>query len=316
MLNQSGKFKAVIKIVITAVVIYFLAKYIKSTTSDINFLHIAKTVSPYYLIASFITAILYVLNYSIIWQYITRIFDCNIPLADAFEARFHSEFWKYVPGKALSLASIVYYYDKKGISKTRIAVCLAFESILIVISSILIFLVSIPFSDMHLDVRYKLLLILLALLLFLIIHPVIFNYLLKLFFSFTNRVPAPIEFSYVTLLRVLLLYSLNWTLAGVSFYCLVQSLQPVTWHFFFTLNSISALAGFIGFVSIFTPAGIGVKEASMIYFLSAILPASVSSISTILSRLWLVAAELVLLAAIIIYFLLRRVFLGLAKQAV
>lgn len=295
------------KIVVTVVVVYFLADYIKTTTNDIELAEIAETVSPLYLIASFITSLLYVFNYSLIWHYMTKKFDCSISLAGAFESRFYSEFCKYVPGKALSLATIVYYYDKKGISKTKIAACLAFEAILTVISSILVFFISIPFSNMQVDTRYKLLAIILALFLFLVIHPRIFNYLLKLFFSLTTKAPILIEFKYSTLLGILLLYSLNWTLAGVSLYYLIKSLQLITGQLFFALNSISALAGFIGFVSILTPAGIGVKEASLIYFLSDILPKSVSSISTVLFRLWLVTAELVLLAAIIFYLFVKKI---------
>jgi len=131
---------------------------------------------------------------------------------------------------------------------------------------------------------------------------------LRLFFSLAKTDPVSIEINTVTLSRLLMLYALNWTVAGASFFFLIKSLQPVGWDYFLTFNGINALSGFIGFISILTPAGIGVREGTIVLLLASILSRGVSSIASIVSRFWLVSAEILLLAFVGIYSLMKKVF--------
>jgi glycosyltransferase 2 family protein len=90
--------------------------------------------------------------------------------------------------------------------------------------------------------------------------------------------------------RWLALYLLNWIAYGFAFLLFVRGLGLAAG----SLQLVSAFAGsyLMGYVAVFAPAGLGVREGFMIAFLQPALGAAAVGVA-ILARVWITLAELV-----------------------
>jgi hypothetical protein len=128
-------------------------------------------------------------------------------------------------------------------------------------------------------------------LLVILTFPGILKPLLRLWFRlFRKEIPASFRPDQVFGVRWLLLYALGWLLQGIAFWCLTRGLG-------LELGAVMGIAAYpaayvLGYVMIFAPAGIGVREGFLIVFLDPILGAG-AAVPAVVSRLWSTLLELV-----------------------
>ncbi len=111
-----------------------------------------------------------------------------------------------------------------------------------------------------------------------------------------------------SLLRLLPGYMINWLVLGAAFTCLGRGLG-MNIGFGIGITAFAA-AYFAGYLAFFTPAGLGVRESSLVGLLTPILGLEASVILSGLQRVWITAAEL--LGAGTGAFVLRRPVLPVA----
>lgn len=115
-------------------------------------------------------------------------------------------------------------------------------------------------------------------------------------------------FSTSKLLLFLGVYLLLWVLLGTAFFLFIMSLCPISVSQLLVVTGIYAVAWSIGFLSVITPSGLGVREGILSLLLTTVLPPATATLVALLARLWTLAAELLLGGvAFGIYFRQRRV---------
>ena len=120
--------------------------------------------------------------------------------------------------------------------------------------------------------------------------PVIFAGLAGVWFRLA-RTEAPPDLSSVHGLRWLIFYAANWLIYTLSFWVLSLSLGleaalvPVA--------SAFAAAYVLGYVAVFAPAGVGVREGFLIAFLTPHFGVGPSGVIAVVQRLWTTAVEVV-----------------------
>ena len=97
------------------------------------------------------------------------------------------------------------------------------------------------------------------------------------------------------LLRLLPGYMLNWLVHGAAFACLSRGLGLDIG--FGVGTTAFAAAYFAGYVAVFAPAGIGIRESSLAGLLTPVLGLEASLVLAALQRVWITAAELLGAAA-------------------
>ena len=97
------------------------------------------------------------------------------------------------------------------------------------------------------------------------------------------------------LLRLLPGYMLNWLVHGAAFACLSRGLGLDIG--FGVATTAFAAAYFAGYVAVFAPAGIGIRESSLAGLLTPVLGLQASLVLAALQRVWITAAELLGAAA-------------------
>lgn len=82
-----------------------------------------------------------------------------------------------------------------------------------------------------------------------------------------------------------------WTMMGLSFAALTRGLAPLDWPAAAYLVAAWAAAYVIGYLTLLTPAGLGVREGALVLFLLPIMPAGAAAVVAIVARLWMVVGE-------------------------
>lgn len=120
--------------------------------------------------------------------------------------------------------------------------------------------------------------------------PPVFRRVVGLWFRLAKQ-EAPPELGSGHALIWLLLFTLNWALYACSFWILATSFG----HTGNVLPVASAFAAayVLGYLMIFAPAGVGVREASLVAFLTPYMGAGSAGVLAVVARLWTTAVELV-----------------------
>ncbi len=96
-------------------------------------------------------------------------------------------------------------------------------------------------------------------------------------------------------LRWTLWYACNWGMYSVAFWLLFVGLEA--WEPFLRVGPAFAAAYLVGYVAVFAPAGVGVREGALILFLLPVLPRDAAVAMAVAGRVWLTVVELVPAAA-------------------
>ena len=92
---------------------------------------------------------------------------------------------------------------------------------------------------------------------------------------------------------------------GISFYLLLSSMVEISILELPTIIGIIAFSGVTGLIAFFAPAGIGVREGLLIFFLSKYYPLEIATVLALLQRIWALATDVLLSIFIIIYKVVR-----------
>jgi hypothetical protein len=95
-------------------------------------------------------------------------------------------------------------------------------------------------------------------------------------------------------------YSFYWIVAGTAFYFFIHSFYPLGLYYIPILSGIYAISFTAGYLAFFAPAGLGVREGVLTLLLSLFIPTPVAIGISLLSRLWLIGIELVILVVFLI----------------
>jgi hypothetical protein len=87
-------------------------------------------------------------------------------------------------------------------------------------------------------------------------------------------------------------YGLYWVVTGLAFAALIHSLRPLAAGDVPLAAAAYAAAYAVGFLSLITPAGLGVREGVLAVALVQIMPAGAALAVALLSRLWMMLVEL------------------------
>ncbi len=112
-------------------------------------------------------------------------------------------------------------------------------------------------------------------------------------------------FSVTGTLRLLAVYLLLWGYFGIAFFVFVKSIHPIPFRHLLMLIGLYPLAWSIGFLSLVTPGGLGVREGFLSLLLTLCMPPATATLVALLSRVWVMSAE-ILLASIAWVFYCRQ----------
>ncbi len=216
----------------------------------------------------------------------------EIPIWRAVRLFMVANMGRYVPGKVWQIAGLAMLAKKEGVS-TRIATgsaVLGQGFALIAATAIGLGAFFGPNEEWR-TVGWGVVVVL-AVLALAVFTPAVFRRLLALWFRVTREeAPARIQGRSSFGLRWLVFYTLNWGVYATAFWLLYLSFGDFAP--FIQLGPAFAAGYVAGYVAIFAPAGVGVREAAIIGFLTPVMSLEAATVLAVIARIWTTVVEVV-----------------------
>ncbi len=288
--SKYAKYSA--RFLIVLIILFFFIRYVY-----INWTNVSQYQWKFDYPLLSVSLILVIANFAFlvwIWRELFFRMGYFLKFKKAFKIFFYSTMGKYVPGKVWSVLGAVYLCEKEGIPpKVSGAAAVLFQALNMIAGVLLVVLVS---GTKFLGGVPKILYLPLALILIIFIYPPLMKKVLNVLLKLLKREPIRINLSFRLNLGFTLLFLLSWCVYGVAFNVFVRSLTPYSYDLMLFIASAYVLSYVIGFLSVFIPGGLGVREGILIFYLSNYFPLPVATLIALLSRLWMTATEVLGLA--------------------
>uniref|UniRef100_A0A7V0Z630 Flippase-like domain-containing protein n=1 Tax=candidate division WOR-3 bacterium TaxID=2052148 RepID=A0A7V0Z630_UNCW3 len=283
-------FKKIIFWIIIVIIFFFLGKNLIQTWQEIPFEKLK--FNFLFVIISFIPIFLNFLYGAYLWQKILSNLGEKISFKYSLSITGVSILGKYLPGKIWYAAGRVYFIKKLGVKEEKGFLSMALETGLLLLSSLIIFILS-PFIYNFTTLRsYIFLAIILTIIFVIALHPFFADKIIKTICGILRRPFVELRYSYASMLFLTLLYGIAWIIYGIGFFFLINSFYPISYNKFIDLTSVFAISWNLGFIALFAPAGLGIREGILTLLLSLYFPKPVAIIISLLSRLWITIAEI------------------------
>ena len=253
------------------------------------------------------------LSYALIWRGILRRLGSRLDIVSSERIYLSAEFVRYIPGNVWHVLARVLSAEARGVPKAIGLASMVVELATKITSAALVFALSLLFwpdvaglnrvipRDVIIGVGVVGIPLLLVGL-----HPRLLQGALNRGLRLLRRDPVRLTLRYRDILLITSYWSLSWVVAGIGFYLLVRSLTdaPLSIAAVALAIGINAMAWDLGFLSFFTPSGLGVREAAIVGLLIACglvagadATLGVALVVAFMARLLTTAAELVCVSA-------------------
>ena len=288
-----------VKIVLTAVILYFLVREITRQWPQIaahNW-----QIGWGYMLASVVVALVALVIIAGAWKVLIGGFGNQLPLRKCFRVFYLADLGRYVPGRVMALVGVLYLAGKEGVTPERATASFILHQVFCIPLSFLVFALAIQFEPRILVEQVALLgqnsaLLIMLLTLAIVLAVVIWPGYLMRFTNWMLRVlhRPEIEFALdkTVALRLVLLYFLGWLCYGAAFYLFVCSVAPQSGLGLLAGAGIYNAAYQVGYVAIFAPGGFGPRELVMGFMLAPFV-GPIGPAVAVLARLWTIVIEVI-----------------------
>jgi uncharacterized membrane protein YbhN (UPF0104 family) len=288
---------------IVVATVYFLAAYLRRSWDSIQ--HFDWTFDAGWLAASGAAFLVYYFAQPAFWWLLLRGCGAQSPFWPAASVWGKSILARYVPGNVFMFVGRAWMSHSRGLPVERVTAAMVYEQALGVCGALLAVAVLFPFWEYRPGITALSLLaipVLVALM-----HPRIFGPVAGWALRLLHRPPLRITLGFGTVLGVLLLFTLDWLIAGTGAWLLARAITGLGVDDLPLVIVAYALAYVAGMIAFFIPSGIGVREAVLTASLSKDLPGGVALTWALLLRLWVTIIELVFVGLVVgIEALVRR----------
>jgi hypothetical protein len=227
---------------------------------------------------------------SSLWYYLLRINGSTLTYRRCVPIFFYSHLVRYLPGQVWTFVGKVVLSTQAGIRTEISAQGVALEAMVGVLAGLTLSLTVLPSLNLGAAYGWPLLgpaiVSMVALL-----HPRVFGRLVNLGLRVFGRPPVSVTYTFRQILTAYGIQILAWLVFGVSFSFFVQAIAPGANLSPVAATGIFSASWLVGYLSVLTPAGIGVREAVLVVLLSRWMPAEVATLVSLGSRVWITGAE-------------------------
>jgi len=285
----------ILKLGLLAIVFWYIGKGIAENLVRIESIELTEF-DPKYMFFSVIVLFISLLFPVFAWKYLIFSLGEKINTLSALKVWFISNLGRYVPGKVLQFAGIVFFSGKEGVNKGK-----AIQSVLysqITANGLGIFmgliLLTLKSGTKEFPNDFHMTLILIAIFILVLWFPALFlkssNYFLLKF----KKQKIEQTLSRQSYLVYLMLQIMNWFLMSFSFVLLVNSYTGLSVSKNPEVLFILPISWTVGLIALFAPGGLGVREGAMTFWLSSFIPVEFALVLPWIYRILITIAELIL----------------------
>lgn len=223
-------------------------------------------------------------------------FKIDLKRPDCFQIYNHTQLAKYIPGSIWQFVGRISVLKNKGFSINSIKNAILAEHLWVILvaavfaiypllqnGSDLIELINLPELFFNISLKINIILSVIAFIIILIFF-LIRNKIINFFYWLLTLTPP---------LKAVVVLSISWLLFGTSLWITLIPFATENAPYFYIVG-IYSLAYIIGFFVPFAPAGLGIREAILVFYLSKYVETDVALLLSAANRLVYFIAELIL----------------------
>ena len=287
------------QVVIILLIFYFL---IKSLISNWNQVKDFDWQFDYpLLIISFVLQIMALSWLVKIWGGVLRHTGSSVSYFKLFKVWFFSNLGRYLPGKVWQFLGMVYLLEKRGVPKRNsFSTAILAQSFSVISGLLIAFLflgVNLYSQFLSRNPGMVIVIVLFVLsVLVIVCYPKLLEKILNLGLGILKREKISLDITSKDVIIYLLGYSVSWLLFGLAFLIFIKAMAQASFGMYPGLTGAFAFSVNVGFLALFVPGGIGVREGILVLLLSSLFPdlfpVPVATLISLLARLWVTVAEL------------------------
>ncbi|MCP4583506.1 MAG: flippase-like domain-containing protein [candidate division Zixibacteria bacterium] len=195
---------------------------------------------------------------------------------------------RYLPGKLWNMVGFFMYVEEYGLTKKQITLSIMASEVAgkggALFLGLFYFLFSTKFQNL-----LPLMIALLAACL-IVMHPRVLEKIVNIGLKILKKQPVKISFSYGNMLVFFLIYIGVWLIYSLAFYTLVKSITPVEINFIHFMP-ILPMCWVVGYIMLFAPGGIGIREGMLTLTLSEFMSPEIALTIALAQRIWTLGVE-------------------------
>ena len=286
-----------LSLAVIIVVAYFFYREFKSNWETLH--NYQFSIKLNYIIISFVTTSIAFLIEAFIFnicinQYVER---KNITFLTSVVILNTSNIFKYIPGLIWGYTAQILWFSKKGIAKYKILYANFIYSLSAIIVAIFLAIIysRYYFPIMGFKSEAIFLAFLILDLLFIFCNSTLTNFFIRIINRGFNREIQTLHTQKFLLISMQMVYLIQWNLAGLGGYFLAQGIGlDISFTHFYALLASMSLSWAIGYLSVITPGGLGVREGIMYLMLNQVTDVQTALIMPIATRFLYLLVELAL----------------------
>lgn len=285
----------ILKAALLAIIFWYIGKSITGNLDKIKDIEISEF-DPKYMFFSVVTLFISLLYPVFAWKFLIFSLGEKINTLSALRVWFISNLGRYVPGKILQFAGLVFFAGREGVNKSK-----AFQSVLysqITANGLGIFmgltLLTLKSGSNRFPNEFHLSLIIAAVFIIVLWFPSLFLRSSNYFLEKMKKQKFEQTLTRKNYLVYMLLQLINWFVMSFSFILLINSYTTLSVTKHPEVLFILPISWTLGLIAIFAPGGLGVREGSMSYWLSHFIPIEFALIIPWIYRILITLSEIIL----------------------
>jgi uncharacterized membrane protein YbhN (UPF0104 family) len=227
----------------------------------------------------------------LLWRYIlVRVASRPLSFRSAYRVWFLSNFGKYLPGKVWTVMGMVYLLKAEGHSTAPVLVSAILNQALSILSGL-----ALSIAVLGVDLIGGMpvpVLVIVALLAVAVLYPPLLQRMINLGLRVVRRDAIEIPLPFATVAALFLVYLATWIAYGCAFWLLLLGIGIHPTTSFVGIVAIFAASYLLGFLALFVPGGLGVREGALAMLIARSIPSGLAAPVAVLSRVWLTITEL------------------------
>jgi glycosyltransferase 2 family protein len=289
--SPRGRLKLVVRMIAVLIALGFMAALVSTQWQALQSFQWA--FRPAWLIPSFaLLALAWLLELST-WRFVLAGLGGRLRWSRAAQTWFLSTLVRYIPGNIWQFLGMAELAADDGVSRVSTFASIGVHQVLATLVGIVLAAVYFAAAGEGALLEAVRPLLWLAPLSLVLCSPPILRRSLNWLLGMLKRPPVDVTLTWGQVGLALLGYAGVWLLMGSGFALLAASITPISGAQFAALVATWAAAYVIGYLSMLTPSGLGVREGVMILLLAPLFPAPVPTVIALAARLWMVAGEVV-----------------------
>lgn len=248
---------------------------------------------PGFLFASLAVLLIHMFLLAQIWRWTLNYLGLRRPWVETTRIWALSQIARYLPGGVWDVAGRLVMASQAGYSRTIVSVSILLEMVLQTVSAVIVFLVSLLFWQDTTIARLALWAILLIPSGLIVLHPRLLNAILARGARLMKIEFRPLPLRYQDVFGLLVIHLGARVLIGTGFYLFALAVYPWGLEGWPIAVGIFAAAWVVGFLVVFVPMGLGVREGVMTFLLGAYLPVVPASVIAIGFRVWIALRDII-----------------------